>query len=281
MLGNNNGDSDFRLIMKWLDKELTDDERERFKSKVESDPEFRQKVTDFSKNIIAIRAKHKIDSITKEELIEINGSKTTKIIRVNKRKIVFRSIAVAASILLIIFFLHNYSPSQSPREIAETFLDVKNKRENRDLDVKTRGETRGNGNLNDFDKSYKLRTFGKTITLFENETSDSIRQDMMLYVGIAYIYEKQFEKAENIFNQIIDSSSDVFPQEDVGFAKWYYALSLALTSENDDGTYDTTKIEEALLYLNDLEENNPETIKRGEIPKIKSRLKPFVNSIKH
>lgn len=110
------------LIIKFIDKDMTELEFERFKTFVDNDPQFKEAVQ-FQLNLK--EAGRRVKERENQELLKQPSKKEeTKVIPF-KRKVLepnwtiwVKRIAIAASIILVVGFLYTYIKTEKPLELA-------------------------------------------------------------------------------------------------------------------------------------------------------------------
>lgn len=261
---------DIELIESYLECKLSGAELENFEKRKKEDPAFRKMLEDMELMIRGIKqsAKHSLLDDLKEldkSLPEIKIAKAKKsrsqVFILNKqiptRKLVMRTLAIAASITL----LFTLFPFQSP---FNKFITPYDEQEHPTL--RSEGDI-----MTEEDKAfsaYKLGDYERAIELLLKIGVDD--PNGLLCLGYSYMDEKDYLSARNCFNKITNNESWAKNPSYTFFineAIWYKAISYLKTQDYDQARELFEKLDG---YENDRTEDTKEILKSK---KLKPRLK--------
>ena len=223
--------TDIRLIQKFLDKELTEEELRLFKDKFLNDPEFSKEVKEYTNMIIALKS---ADKMEKEQ--NHASSSEPKIVSMSKKstttKFTRRSwYAIAASIILLagLGFFINYLVNRtvSPQDLyASYFKPYPDVISGSDL-VRGTDEILLKAGMS----RYKSEEYDEALIAFERLIErDSANNNIRFYAAICYLETEETKEAILFFNSVINDTENEFSS----LAKWYKALAHLKSNEITD-----------------------------------------------
>jgi tetratricopeptide (TPR) repeat protein len=199
------------------------DEKAEFESQLKQNPHLQQQVNDFRVAIEGVRqaaTKEKVSSLHREMMQELKKDKASAKV-INMKKVVRYTMAVAASILLVLVGIQTF------KYFNETFVEYSVSNE--------RGTA---GNTTTIEIDYKNRNYASVIKdaqsnslspkdsfltavsfLQTGNTSSAIQwlnrinanspyhQDAEFYLSLAYLKNKDYDKALDLMQQIHDDSN--------------------------------------------------------------------------
>jgi len=200
-------DSD-EILMKYLDGEMDQTEKEMFESELQKNAALKEQL---EKLRVAIFSVHQYGTIEKVKTIHSEMMQELSSIHkesrvVPMRKIVRYSLAIAASVIIILVGINLFTPSQlSPDKLYnEAFVDY---------DAST---VRGNEIQTDAAKLYQARDYSSVIT---KANSKNLSQKDSLLVGLSYLKTNKLSEAINWFSSI--SANNPTKQD----AEFYLAMT--------------------------------------------------------
>ncbi len=186
-------DTDIQLIHKFLDHNLSEEEKKLLKEKYETEPEFAKKIKQYTDLLILLKTSGK-KSLKKESPF------------IRLKKFYF---AIAAGVLLFIF-LWVFTPPVSLDKLA-----IENKKTALDTmqymyQVRGTGESCQNANLNDFPVLglYKAQAF-------EHPDRQSNDNEDLFYKSLYLMFQSEYSQSAAIFELIIN-------EKDIKNSQYYY-----------------------------------------------------------
>ena len=219
------------LIEKFLKGILSENEKETFLKRMDTDQEFKKKVV-FEKQLQET-FNDKEWSFIKEQTTEVKTYKeiykSREIKRLQKniqnenkvyqqskktirRKWVLYASAAVIALLISVFIFY---PASSPQELYIAYL------EDSDLPSFISREDSNETNLIKAQQYFEKKEFAKSLAIFKNEleVSSTPGAGLYLYIGVAQTQLDQFEAAEETFDKLM--ASDLI---DASKGKWHKAL---------------------------------------------------------
>jgi tetratricopeptide (TPR) repeat protein len=207
-------------LMRYIDGEMTDSEKAEFEKRLETDESVKQEMGNLQLTKEAVRQyglKEKVAGIHQQMMREM---KTPVRSISNVRRIVRYSVAIAASILLIVVLIEGYKFYKlSPEKLyAESYSSY-------ELTTTRDGEQKESA----IEKAYRAKNYGEVIKLNAN-TVLSIK-DVFL-TGMAYLETKDYSRAVATFQIVIaDVKDEKTTLKDA--AEYYLALSYLQNRDYD------------------------------------------------
>lgn len=235
----------YLLFDKYLQGELTIEERNSFEKEVSENPEFAAEFRTFKE--VMVELQNKFGHVQEREAFKENLSDISdKHFNKNKPKVIklnpwYYAAAASAAILFgLFFFNHNSDPNFEDFNQPEQAYFTE------------RGDAALE--LKQAEDAFNSKNYKKAIPLFETILKENKSAEIHYFYGIALLEENQFVKAESVFNEL-KSGTSVYKNK----AVWNLALSklkqkdykaskeILLTIPSDFEHYD--KVEELLKEL--------------------------------
>jgi len=243
------------LLMRYLDGEMSQGEREEFEKKLTSDEGLRQHLEDLQTARDAVKMyglKQQVASVHREMMREVKPGAVVREMS-STRKIVRNSLRVAAGIVLvaICFLAYNFF-SLSPGKLY-------NEKYNSFELSSFRGGSEPQ--ITEVEKAYRQKNYNEVVALSAKFAGESIKDEFL--AGVSYLELNRPLEAIGLFNNVItrDQKTDhpVYRED----SEYYLALS-----------YLRTKNYEKALQLMDAIHTNPshlyhEKFTKGFIRKVK------------
>jgi tetratricopeptide (TPR) repeat protein len=239
-------------LMRYIDGEMTDSEKVEFEKRMATDVELQGEISNMQLAKEAVKQyglKEKVAGIHQQMMKEIRTDAPLKQIS-NVRRIVRFTVAVAASILLIVVLIEGYKfYTLSPEKLyAETYTSY-------ELTTTRDGEQKESA----IEKAYKDKNYGQVINL--NANSVLSIKDVFL-TGMAYLETKDYSRAVATFQIVI---ADVKDEKTVLKDEAEYYLALAYLQNRD---YD-----QAIELMNTIHDNSSHLYKSKFSRKYINRVK--------
>lgn len=265
----------YELIERYLNGDLSGQELIDFEKQIESIPQLKEEIK-INKELLAHFNEGHVVNESDPSLEKFYESKETQAFKAKLndtladykkknttikpvakvRKLSWKSIALAASVLLLIgfFFIQNIGTSSSPEDLfAANFVEEP-------LSLMTKGSTEDN--IAAIEKFYNNKDYSQAEPLLETlmdtlSTNHPNWFNLKLSQGIVALKTDKNKVAQNIFNDLRNEDSLDAPKAD-----WYYILVLlkqgkaeeasqAIQSYLDNGgTYRSRELKEILEALN-------------------------------
>lgn len=241
---------DIELIENYLDNSLDEKEKSRVDDLLRTDKKFRELFTDMETLMQGIR--RSAESSTLEEKLERlresmedeEGEEDEEEYNSSGKQIFIfywstykRAIAAAITLIIVATAVWmNVDSVRTPQELYAEFyspFDV--------VPPATRGDSEIQNAKQRAFQAYDGKNYSEAIVEFEKILEQESNEALMLYLGNAYMMENNFEKAKEMFKEIIDQKAAL-----ITHAKWY--LSLCYLKEGN-------KVE-ASKYLKDVKESS-------------------------
>ena len=196
------------ILMKYLDGEMDQPEKESFESQLQKDAGLKEKLERLEVAIASIRqygTAEKVKGIHCEMMQEFSSvRKQGKV--VSMQKFVRYSLAAAASIIIILVGINLFASSQlsSEKLYKEAFVDY------------DASAVRGNENQTDIARYYQNHNYNSVI---EKAGSQSISQKDSLLIGLSYLKTNKLSAAINWLKSI--SAQSTVSQD----AQFYLAMA--------------------------------------------------------
>lgn len=196
------------ILMRYLDGEMDGAEKETFESQLQTDNALKQRLESLKVAIASVHqygTAEKVRSVHSEMMQELSSvHKEGKVVPM--RKFVKYSLAVAASVIIILVGVNIFTSSQpsSDKLYNEAFVDY---------DV---SGVRGNENQTDIVKLYQNRNYS---AVTEKAKAQNLAQKDSLLIGLSFLQQSKLTDAINWFKAISVQSST---KDD---AEFYLALA--------------------------------------------------------
>lgn len=179
------------ILMKYLDGEMDQTEKEMFESQLQTDAELQQKLQSLQVAVASVKqygTTEKVKSIHSEMMRELSSiHEEGKVIPI--RRFVKYSLAIAASIIIILVGVNLFTSSQlsSDKLYNEAFVDY------------DASAVRGNENQTEVAKLYQDHNYASVV---EKANAQNLSQKDSLLVGLSYLKTNKLPKAINWLNAI-------------------------------------------------------------------------------
>lgn len=206
-------EQDYILIEDYLTGELSADEREQFEKKLASDTEFKDKFETYQQ--LSQQLKYKYQGKTERQLFQKSLEKESdkyfkqKENQSKKSKLRPWRLGVAA-IILILLGIYTYQEMSTP-----VFTDFN---QYSSVSFQSRGQT--NEALQNAEEAFNSQQYAEAVSYFEDVLKTDSKHEYRLYLAISLVEIDQFEKADQIYLELIQGDH-VFVNE----ALWFGALS--------------------------------------------------------
>jgi tetratricopeptide (TPR) repeat protein len=221
------------LLIRYLDGELSPEERTALEGRLATDKTFREKLTNMQITVQAIKhlgTSQKVAGIHSQMMQELKPQQKTKLIGISKE--VRYTMAVAASLLVLFIGVRIYMSSQPTSEklYSQSFVDF------------NASGTRSNGNqLSEVEKHYQQKEYNAVI----NDTrSLHLDEKDSLLIGLAYLHTDKTANAIGFFQRIA-SSTNSFKED----GEFYLSLSYLKNKDYDKAITLMQKIADDTAHL--------------------------------
>jgi len=203
---------DFELIDRYINNDLSENEKIDFENRLNSDSKFKQH---FKEQLLLSQAIE--EQVLTGKLNEFHKEATTKVISINNNSSFYRKLAVAASIAILIGiggFLFLNKPTNNEKVFATYFKP--------DPGLATTMGTTTQFEFLDAMVDYKQGNYAKAIKKWEpilkyNPTNDSLNY----FIGVAYLADENEKSAIKHLIPVTKNSNSVFVKDA------YFYLGLA------------------------------------------------------
>lgn len=206
------------LLVRYLDNELSADERAELESRLRNDSGLRERLTNLQVATEAIKqygTAQQVSTVHSEMMSELSG-KTNSDKSVGIRRMVRITMAIAASILIVFIGIRLYLSSQVSAETLyeDAFVDFQ-------VSV-SRGSAQ---DFSTIEKAYQAKNYNGVVQSIRSTRLDS--KDSLL-VGLSYLHVQTPAQAISILQRLASADND-FRQD----AEFYLALAYLKNKEQE------------------------------------------------
>ena len=235
------------LIEKFHNGELSNEELEKFKIKLRSNPEFK-KDFDLYKEINnaileddVIELRNQVNSIQGSS---INDTQKNRIRKLYSNKWYLAAAVITIVIIIGTFLISIISDTYSNEELFKKYYEPE------DAVLITRsGNSDSDLDLTKALQQFEQQNYKEAIPLLKKIDNNVLSR---FYLGIAYIETNDFSKAINEFKGVIDHGDNLFIEQ----SEWYLGLCYLISNEKNKAIKDFRKI----IYENSLYKPEAEEI---------------------
>lgn len=214
-------DDNNEQLIRHLDREMTDAERESFIKKLDSDAFLRSESESMecARNAILLYGIKKEVSLIHEEY-RVQEAKVTPVIKMAPYSKIFRYGIAAACIALIFFAVNRYSSTRPSAEVlyAQQYIPFES------------SETRGAGSeMSPTEKAYRYKDFNKVISIYKAEGFTNDRQ--MVLTGVSYLEINKPRDAIQIFSSVLSENKKQNKTDFNDEANYFLALAYLKNKE--------------------------------------------------
>lgn len=209
---------DDKMIQRYLDEEMTDIERMEFEVKLSQSETLQQQVAAYYTITEGIQRYGEEADWLKVQQLEAEAAAIQSLEQPNTSKWLFRSAAASLLLLMVAFPLYWLQDEQRlARLFNENFVPYQA------LGGATRGESNDGFVLPEAFEAYYEKDYSQAIELFRQASTQEDRPYVWLYLGNAYLSNKQPEEAADALQQVltyadIDRKTELRTHWDLGLA---------------------------------------------------------------
>jgi tetratricopeptide (TPR) repeat protein len=234
------------LIEKFHNGELSNEELEKFKIRLRSNPEFKREfdlykeINDAVLEDDVIELRKRLNSIQRSS---INDTQKNRIRKLHSNKWYLAAAAITIVIIIGTFLISIISDTYSNEELFKKFYEPE------DAVLITRsGNSESDLDLTKALQQFEQQNYKEAIPLLKKIDNNVLSG---FYLGIAYIETKNFSKAINEFKGVIEHGDNLFIEQ----SEWYLGLCYLMNNEKNKAIKDFRKIiKDNSLYKPEAEE---------------------------
>ncbi|PZR13831.1 MAG: hypothetical protein DI539_19135 [Flavobacterium psychrophilum] len=215
---------DIEWIERYLDRSLSEEERQTMERRLELEPDLKSKYYEHKQLIEGIRYSHIQNKLEQLRLLESSLPPVTEKQRVNVIAL-WKPVAIAASITLLIAACYFFALNPTPQELyANQFVPYPNVFE---------PTVRGNINTSQDKRTEAFRAYDQgdyatASQLFTELSASHSEPGILLLLGNSNLIIGKTQEAQNNFLELIANYDELEAQ-----AKWYLALSYLKQGEGE------------------------------------------------